>query len=283
MGAKKNLIGQKFGRLTVLEETDERNSQGSVVWKCKCDCGNIHYVSTSSLTRKEKAISSCGCYKDEVASNNTVKDITGKRFGLLTAISRAPKPEGVDRGGAWWYCDCDCGTKNVLCSRDILQSGNTKSCGCLQSASELKIRKILNLNNIKYKTQYTFDDCINPDTGWKLKFDFAILDDQDNLKFLIEYDGEQHFYGMRYVKDKNLRDEKNKKILMFDTIKTKYCEEHSIKLYRINFMQRNDLENVVLSILKKEGIMYSGYTTDMQEGGKQIWENFKQDKLKKEN
>ena len=29
--------------------------------------------------------------------------------------------------------------------------------------------------------------------------------------------------------------------------------------------------------------MYSGYTTDMQEGGKQIWENFKQDKLKKEN
>lgn len=47
MGAKKNLIGQKFGRLTVLEETDERSTQGGVIWKCKCDCGKIVYKPTT--------------------------------------------------------------------------------------------------------------------------------------------------------------------------------------------------------------------------------------------
>ena len=34
----KNLIGQKFNKLLVLEKTSQREG-GSIVWKCKCDCG----------------------------------------------------------------------------------------------------------------------------------------------------------------------------------------------------------------------------------------------------
>ena len=33
-----NLVGQKYGRLTVLERVD--NVKGRVAWKCECDCGN---------------------------------------------------------------------------------------------------------------------------------------------------------------------------------------------------------------------------------------------------
>jgi len=40
MGAARNLIGERFGRLTVIEKTDKRKN-GSIVWKCQCDCGNI--------------------------------------------------------------------------------------------------------------------------------------------------------------------------------------------------------------------------------------------------
>ena len=36
-GKPKNLIGQKFNRLTVLEDTGKRKN-GSVVWLCRCDC-----------------------------------------------------------------------------------------------------------------------------------------------------------------------------------------------------------------------------------------------------
>lgn len=35
-----DLVGQKFGQLTVVEKTEERIC-GQIVWKCKCDCGNI--------------------------------------------------------------------------------------------------------------------------------------------------------------------------------------------------------------------------------------------------
>lgn len=55
---KNNLVGQKFGYLTVLEETDRRE-YGKVIWKCQCDCGNIVYINTGRL--KSGNDTSCGC------------------------------------------------------------------------------------------------------------------------------------------------------------------------------------------------------------------------------
>ena len=48
MGKIKDLTGQRFGKLTVLEITEERRNR-QVVWKCQCDCGNIVYVVGGSL------------------------------------------------------------------------------------------------------------------------------------------------------------------------------------------------------------------------------------------
>ena len=60
---KKNLVGQKFNKLLVLEETQERASDGCIVWKCQCECGNITYVSSNSL--KSDAVISCGCVRSK--------------------------------------------------------------------------------------------------------------------------------------------------------------------------------------------------------------------------
>ena len=57
----KDLTGQVFNKLTALEPTERRGADGSVVWKCKCACGNIHYASTNSLNMGE--IQSCGCVR----------------------------------------------------------------------------------------------------------------------------------------------------------------------------------------------------------------------------
>ena len=48
MPSKINLLGQHFGKLIVLEETNQRKNK-SVVWKCQCECGNIVYYSTKNL------------------------------------------------------------------------------------------------------------------------------------------------------------------------------------------------------------------------------------------
>lgn len=60
---KKDLKNQRFGRLLVVEETEKRTDGGSVVWKCKCDCGNFIEVSSKRLINNINI--SCGCYQKE--------------------------------------------------------------------------------------------------------------------------------------------------------------------------------------------------------------------------
>lgn len=56
-------IGKKFGKLTVLEECEERKNNQKV-YKCICDCGNTTYVVSGNL-RLSGHTRSCGCLKHE--------------------------------------------------------------------------------------------------------------------------------------------------------------------------------------------------------------------------
>lgn len=58
---KRNLLGLKFGYLTVIQENSERTSSGQVLWICRCDCGNVIKVSSGNLLRKKESTISCGC------------------------------------------------------------------------------------------------------------------------------------------------------------------------------------------------------------------------------
>lgn len=62
MPIRDNLIGQKFGRLTVIEFYGKRTN-GHGLWLCRCDCGNTKVVEASAL--KYGYTSSCGCYGRE--------------------------------------------------------------------------------------------------------------------------------------------------------------------------------------------------------------------------
>lgn len=53
----KNLTNQKFNKLEVIGPTNKRTSNGGMIWKCKCDCGNVIYLSTPQLKRNK----GCGC------------------------------------------------------------------------------------------------------------------------------------------------------------------------------------------------------------------------------
>jgi len=62
MSSKKDLTGQRFGRLTVLEDSGKRNLNGDVRWLCLCDCGNIKSETGSNLKYRTR---SCGCLQKE--------------------------------------------------------------------------------------------------------------------------------------------------------------------------------------------------------------------------
>lgn len=126
-----DLTGRRFGRLVCVEPTDERGPSGGVVWRCRCDCGNDCLAVSTQLTQGYKK--SCGCL-----GHPPVKEYIGYRFGLLTVIDYAGK-----RGGQhYWRCRCDCGNE-VEVGQTNLQSGHTKSCGCLQREACRKNLKLV--------------------------------------------------------------------------------------------------------------------------------------------
>lgn len=60
MGKKRDLTGQKWGKLTVLREHG-RNSEGKVTWLCRCECGNEKVITGVKLTAKIEPTITCTC------------------------------------------------------------------------------------------------------------------------------------------------------------------------------------------------------------------------------
>lgn len=58
----RDLRRRRFGRLTALEPVAEKNQDGSLRWRCECDCGNETIVSSNHLLQGHTT--SCGCKKD---------------------------------------------------------------------------------------------------------------------------------------------------------------------------------------------------------------------------
>lgn len=67
MGRKiSDLIGKKYGRLTVIEYHG-LNNRGKSMWKCRCECGNTSVVLGNRLTSGHTK--SCGCYSVELTKD----------------------------------------------------------------------------------------------------------------------------------------------------------------------------------------------------------------------
>lgn len=115
-------IGDQVGLLTVAEATEYRKS-GYVVWRCRCECGGEIFLDTRCLQRG--TVKDCGC---QTVVRPGQKDISGLRFGKLTALS--PTEERGYGGSTIWLCKCDCGNE-VKAELKQLTSGCMKSCGCL--------------------------------------------------------------------------------------------------------------------------------------------------------
>ena len=57
-----NLVGNRYGLLTVLKKDPIRANNGAVKWICQCACGNIISVRGAALKDKtENRTISCGC------------------------------------------------------------------------------------------------------------------------------------------------------------------------------------------------------------------------------
>ena len=82
MPKKDDLVGMKFGRWEVIEDSGLRDNQGRVRWRCKCECGSTKLLLGFNL--KNGHSRSCGCYRDEL--HTTHGDTTARQMTSLYAI-----------------------------------------------------------------------------------------------------------------------------------------------------------------------------------------------------
>lgn len=267
----KDYTGLRQGRLVCIGRDPEEyyTKGGTRLYKllCQCDCGRIISVERQRyIGGKTK---SCGCLMAEKQnisyeeylerysalkdSKGSLRDLTGQRFGKLTALSHyMKKSEVTGRKTAMWICKCDCGCE-IEISRGNLTSGHTQSCGCIDSVGEMKIAMCLKQYNVSAKKEYTFSDCRDKHP---LPFDFGILDSSQKLLGIIEYDGEQHFKVIRFNGMTQERAEESFKIgQLHDKLKTDYCLDHDIPLLRIKYTEKDLIEEKVITFLKGLGVI----------------------------
>jgi 5-methylcytosine-specific restriction endonuclease McrA len=70
-----NLVGQKFGRLLVLE-LDHREQGKESYWKVQCDCGTVKIVCARSI--RTNRVTSCGCYSKEITQTIRIPKLIEK-------------------------------------------------------------------------------------------------------------------------------------------------------------------------------------------------------------
>lgn len=239
-----DLTGQRFGRLTVLCKDANRITNSGSYWICRCDCGNVKSIRSSALRRGE--IQSCGCLRDEKiqkVGQQHFDDLTGRRFGYLTVLKKDEKRSGEK---IYWICQCDCGN---ICSVSAVQLrkkdvNRTVSCGCHhRSIGENNIISILEENNIPYISQYIFTDLP------RSRFDFALLNKENKIIRLIEFDGEQHFQDVPAWGGLELQQRRDKE-------KNEYAIAHNIPLVRIPYWER---DSMTLDMLLGDEYLIEGF------------------------
>lgn len=74
------IVGQRFERLLVIGDVGKRDSSGSILWECLCDCGNLRHIRSASLLRGEYR--SCGCWtKDRMRETPPAQTHGGSNTG----------------------------------------------------------------------------------------------------------------------------------------------------------------------------------------------------------
>ena len=235
-GNFKDLTGQKFGRLTVLNFKEINNNHKSV-WHCKCDCGNECDVIGAQIVNG--SIQSCGCLHREQLQQQNIQDITGQTFGYLTVLNWIYDENKKIK----WRCKCKCGNIVDYPAKVLTAYNGAKSCGCIKSSYEIDIQNYLKKQNIEFKKEQSFEDLVSQKNR-RLRYDFGIYKNNQIIG-LIEFQGDQHFQNVDYFGG----EKEFEKRQLHDILKLLYAKDHNIPL--LYLVKEDNLKEKINHFLKE--------------------------------
>lgn len=121
------------------------------------------------------------------------------------------------------------------------------------SNGEIIISDVLKRYSIKNEEEVRIKECRD---RYPLPFDFAILDNTQQILALLEYDGKQHFEPVDFAgRGEDWAKEQYKGVVNRDSIKTRYCKDNNIPLLRIPYWEFENIESILYVWLVKHGLM----------------------------
>jgi len=213
-----------------LLSTEYSGKDGKI--RLQCECGNeFETLMNSFFKGNKRQCNECG----------------HKSTGLKTRLSHDEVAEYIrDFGcellskykGSGFNLRIKCGTcgKEFTCTWDNFKKKPVKACPkCTghESAGEKTFEKLLKEYKIKFKKQYTFDDCRDKDL---LRFDFCLKFKKKII--LVEIDGENHRKAIEWYGG----EEAFQGVVRRDKIKNNYCKNNNIPLIRIEYNSHGKIE-----------------------------------------
>lgn len=129
-----DMIGQIFGKLTVIKRHDQVNSDNKYPYVCKCECGGEKIIAKNNLVSGRTK--SCGCFNvnslkerhQEYRDNFDHQSYIGKVYNKLTIIEYIGYIDGSN--GHCFKCQCSCGQIKESVNFSNLIGDRSQSCGC---------------------------------------------------------------------------------------------------------------------------------------------------------
>lgn len=226
-----DLVGNEY---TFLEEYKGSNIKINVRHNSS-NCNNYEYPVTPSKFLSDRKCPKCA--GKEITTEEykeKIKQITNEEFEFLDKYTTAITPSKFLHNvcGRTFYNDPNNFENHISCKY------------CNASPGEKTIIGLLEENKVSYLFQYYTNDCRGKRT---LPFDFAILDNNDNLIKLIEFDGQYHYFSIR-------GEEQLKHQQFSDKIKDEYCRTHNIPFLRIPYWELDNIESILMNFCNKENI-----------------------------
>lgn len=129
-----DLIGKKYGKLTILKAY--RNQRSEIRCSVQCECGNQKDVRYRNLVSGETK--SCG--KCQLIN---LDELPGKKYGKLTIISAKRRDDNSKKNEIYVKAKCDCNGNIKEYRYHCLANGHTKSCGCnIKTANGNSIKRL---------------------------------------------------------------------------------------------------------------------------------------------
>lgn len=219
----------------------------------QCCCGNIVNSRYADFHKRNTV----GC---NVCKSKKISEC--RRLSLdqckIKAIQSGCELLDDEVGNAHDFCNfkCECGKKYKTTWNSFNSKGQNRCRNCTKAISkgEKEIIKILNELLISDKHNWYFQFRIKDCKKIRaLPFDFCIID--DNKKYLIEYNGRQHYQLSNFGGKYTIEEQKNnlKIIQNNDKIKYKFAHKNGIPLLIINYNEKSIKEKII-EFLKKNNV-----------------------------